>query len=44
MEAKTMEYVLIVAALALLDVLAIRRGADSRQLTEREPETLGMPR
>jgi hypothetical protein len=39
-----MEYVLIVAALGLLAGLAMKFGADSRQLTEREPETLGMPR
>ncbi len=39
-----MEYLLIVGALLALDLLALRHGADSRDLVIRDPKTLGLPR
>ncbi|MEA2573229.1 MAG: hypothetical protein QOH93_527 [Chloroflexia bacterium] len=39
-----MEYLLILGALVVADLLALRYGADSRDLVNRDPVTLGLPR
>jgi hypothetical protein len=39
-----MEYLLILGALVVADLLALRFGADSRDLVLRDPKTLGLPR
>jgi hypothetical protein len=39
-----MEFLLILGALVIVDLLALRYGADSRDLVERDPMTLGLPR
>ncbi len=39
-----MEYLLILGALVVVDLLALRFGADSRDLVLRDPKTLGIPR
>jgi hypothetical protein len=39
-----MEYLLILGALLVVDLLALRYGADSRDLVAKEPTTLGLPR
>ena len=39
-----MEYLLIVGALVVVGLLALRYGADSRDLGARDPKTLGLPR
>lgn len=39
-----MEYLLILGTLVAVGLLALRFGADSRDLVLRDPETLGLPR
>lgn len=39
-----MVYLLILGALVVLDLLALRYGADSADLVLRDPKTLGPPR
>ncbi len=39
-----MEYLLIVGLLVIVDLLALRYGADSRDLVSKDPKTLGLPR
>ncbi len=39
-----MEYLLILGALVVFDLLALRFGADSRDLVQKDPKTLGLPR
>jgi hypothetical protein len=39
-----MEYLLILGALVVVGLLALRYGADSQDLVAKEPATLGLPR
>jgi hypothetical protein len=39
-----MEYLLIMGALAIVGLLALRYGADSRDLVAKDPLSLGLPR
>ena len=39
-----MVYLMILGALVVLDLLALRYGADSRDLVSRDPKALGLPR
>jgi hypothetical protein len=39
-----MEFLIVFGAILVLDILALRFGADSRHSVERDPKSLGIPR